>query len=75
MLAGVLLKAKSWLYAKLGWDFDSSGATSQYRQKIKDDYYAQNTRLTEITRQKDELATKLKLDFGPDNVFVALVDK
>ena len=49
--------------------------TTKYRQRVKDEYNAQNEALKEVTKQRTDLDRKLKLDAGPDDVFLALADK
>ena len=67
--------ATAWLYSKLGWEYSPSSQSAKYRQKVKDEYNTQNEKLKEVTKQRVDLDRKLKLDAGPDNVFLALADK
>lgn len=69
---GILASARQWLSKKLGWE---SADSRSFRQKVKDDHTAQTNLLNEAGRRKADLQAKLQLDAGPNNEFLALVDK
>ena len=52
-----------------------SATPKSERQKVKDDYFAENQKLSELERKEATLDGNLGNDFGPDDVFLTLVDK
>lgn len=76
MLAtGVVGKAKRWLFGLVGWSGDGSDLDAAARQKIRDDFQAEQTKLTQAERRLAELSQRLDMDSGPDKEFLGLVDR
>ena len=70
---GLFTQLKEWTSSKLGWNLLATPKSE--RQKVKDDYFAENQKLGELERKQAELDGKLGNDYGPDNVFLTLVDR
>ena len=75
--AGLWNTAKQWVLRKLGRDgpLTREAAKATNRQAVKDDFTAQQNKLTDLTREKGDLEKKLGLDLGPDGEYLPLVDQ
>lgn len=69
--------AKQWVLRKLGraGAVSPQAAAATERQAAKDDFFAQQRQLTELTQEKADLEKKLALDLGHEGEYLPLVDK
>ena len=73
VLAGIVAWVKR-LFQSQPWD-GPDPLSEKAKNKIKDAYHASNSKLSETSRQREDLEKKLNQDFGPDNVFLTLADR
>ena len=72
---GILGRLRDWSSSKLGWGLLARSTPRSNRQKVKDNYHAENQKLTELRRKQAELNGNLGQDFGPEDVFLTLIDR
>ena len=45
------------------------------RQAVKDNYFTENRKLTDLNKEVTDLETRLQQDFGTEGQFAALADR
>ena len=70
---GLISQLRDWSGRILGWNM--SKTPKGERQRVKDEYFAENQKLSELERQQAQLDGNLGNDFGPDDVFLTLTDR
>lgn len=66
---------REWTSQKLGWDLLGSVTPKSERQRVKDDYSAESQKLTDLEQRHADLEGNLGQDFGPEDVFLTLLDR
>lgn len=70
---GALGSLWQWSAQKLG--LGGPATPKSERQKVKDDYFSENSKLTDLEQKVAELEGNLGNDFGPDDAFLTLIDR